>query len=107
MSRTLMLSSQTVQDYAQLGAVVLRGVLNAEELQTLEQGIEHNLSHLSPLAQVASRADDPGRFIEDFCTWQSNAAYEKILRDSALPHIAAQLMQSQTCLLYTSDAADD
>lgn len=59
MSRTLMLSSQTVQDYAQLGAVVLRGVLNAEELQTLEQGIEHNLSHLSPLAQVASRADDP------------------------------------------------
>jgi len=48
MSRTLMLSSQTVQDYAQLGAVVLRGVLNAEELQTLEQGIEHNLSNLSP-----------------------------------------------------------
>ena len=100
MSRTLMLSSQTVQDYAQLGAVVLRGVLNAEELQTLEQGIEHNLSHLSPLAQVASRADDPGRFIEDFCTWQSNAAYEKILRDSALPHIAAQLMRSQTVRVY-------
>jgi len=100
MSRTLMLPSQTVQDYDQLGAVVLRGVLNAEELHTLEQGIEYNLSHLSPLAQVASRADDPGRFIEDFCTWQSNAAYEKILRDSALPHIAAQLMRSQTVRVY-------
>ena len=95
-----MLSSQTVQDYAELGAVVLRGVLNSEELQTLAQGIEHNLSNLSPLAQVASGADDPGRFIEDFCTWHSNAAYEKILRDSALPHIAAQLMQSQTVRVY-------
>jgi len=42
MSRTLKLPSQTVQDYDQVGAVVLRCVLNAEELQTLEQGIEYN-----------------------------------------------------------------
>ena len=100
MSRTLTLSSQTVQDYAHWGAVVLRGVLNAEEVRTLERGIEHNLSNLSPLAQVASRADDPGRFVEDFCTWQSNAAYEQILRESSLPHIAAQLMQSKTVRIY-------
>ena len=100
MPRTLTLSSQTVQDYAHWGAVVLRGVLNAEELCTLEQGIEHNLSNFSPLAQVASRADDPGRFIEDFCTWQSNAAYEQILRESSLPHIAAQLMQSNSARIY-------
>jgi ectoine hydroxylase-related dioxygenase (phytanoyl-CoA dioxygenase family) len=100
MSRTLTLASEEIQNYAQLGAVVLRGVLNKDELRTLEQGIEHNLSNLSPLAQVASRADDPGRFIEDFCTWQSNAAYERILRDSALSHISAQLMQSGTVRIY-------
>lgn len=100
MSRTLTLASEEIQNYAQMGAVVLRGVLNEDDLRTLEQGIEHNLSNLSPLAQVASRADDPGRFIEDFCTWQSNPAYERILRDSALPHISAQLMQSETVRIY-------
>lgn len=100
MSRTLTLSPTLIEDYAQLGAVVLRGVFNAQEMATLERGIEHNLSHLSPLAQVASRADDPGRFIEDFCTWPANSAYEEILRDSALPHIAAQLMQSETVRIY-------
>jgi hypothetical protein len=75
MPRTHLLSSETIEDYQNMGAVVLRGVFNAQEIQTLEKGIEHNLAHLSPLVQVASQADDPGRFVEDFCTWQSNPDY--------------------------------
>ena len=100
MARQHALTAETVQAYARDGAVVLRGVLNADELRTLEAGIEHNLLHLSPLAMVASEPDDPGRFVEDFCTWQSNPAYQRILRESALPHLAAQLMQSQAVRLY-------
>ena len=89
------LDAATVDAYAADGAVVLRGVFNAGELSLLERGIEHNLAHLSPLALVASEPDDPGRFVEDFCTWQDNPAYQEILHHSALPHIAAQLMESQ------------
>ena len=100
MSRTHPLPADTVQAYARDGAVVLRGVLNADDLRTLEAGIEHNLAHLSPLALVASEPDDPGRFVEDFCTWPSNPDYQRILKDSALPHLAAQLMQSQAVRLY-------
>lgn len=100
MPRQHPLSSDTVAAYALDGAVVLRGVLSAGELGTLERGIEHNLTHLSPLALVASEPDDPGRFVEDFCTWQNNPAYSEILRSSALPHIAAQLMQSETARVY-------
>lgn len=94
------LPADTIASYARDGAVVLRGVLNADELQTLEAGIEHNLAHLSPLALVASEPDDPGRFVEDFCTWPSNPDYQSILMDSALPHLAAQLMQSRRVRLY-------
>jgi len=94
------LPAETVQAYARDGAVVLRGVLNADELRTLEAGIEYNLGHLSPLALVASEPDDPGRFVEDFCTWQANPDYQRILQASALPHLAAQLMQSHTARLY-------
>lgn len=100
MPRQHLLSDETIRAYALDGAVVLRGVLDADELRTLEAGIEHNLSHLSPLALVASEADDPGRFVEDFCTWSSNVHYQRVLRDSSLPHVAAQLMQSETVRLY-------
>ncbi len=100
MSREFVLPDNIAQDYARDGAVVLRGVFNASELALLERGIEHNLAHLSPLALVASEPDDPGRFVEDFCTWRGNPDYQAILRHSALPHIAVQLMQSRSARLY-------
>lgn len=99
-SRVQPLDSATSEAYAREGAVVIRGALDPDELALLAKGIEHNLAHPSPLAMVASQPDDPGRFVEDFCTWQSNPAYRRILCDSALPHLAAQLMQSQSVRLY-------
>ena len=100
MTARFQLSSEAVQTFTRDGAVVLRGLLNANELAQLTAGIEHNLAHLSPLALVASQADDPGRFVEDFCTWQANPDYAAVLQHSALPRVARQLMQSQTCRLY-------
>ena len=94
------LPESTVSDYQRDGAVVLRGVLSATQVDTLQRGIEHNLAHLSPLAQVASRADDPGHFVEDFCTWQSNPAYASVMRHSALPAVAKALMQSDSVRIY-------
>ena len=58
-SGTYPLPPATVQDYARLGAVVLRGVLTPFEVTTLARGIEHNLAHLSPLALVASSGVGP------------------------------------------------
>ncbi len=99
-ARLLPLPADTVEAYARDGAVVLRGVLSTEELAVLTRGIEHNLAQPSPLALVASEPDDPGRFVEDFCTWPHNADYAAILRHSALPHLAAQLMRSAGVRLY-------
>ena len=95
-----MLPSQTIDDFTRDGAVLLRGVLTPDEVGRLAQGIEHNLAHPSPLAMVASQPDDPGRFVEDFCTWQDNPHYQAVLFESALPRVAAQLMHSRTVRLY-------
>jgi len=100
MTHSYSLPESTITDYQRDGAVVLRGVLSPEQVALLAQGIEHNLANLSPLALVASQADDPGRFVEDFCTWQSNAAYEEIMRTSALPTVAKALMQSESVRIY-------
>jgi ectoine hydroxylase-related dioxygenase (phytanoyl-CoA dioxygenase family) len=79
---------------------VLRGVLTREELDMLVAGIEFNRAHPTERALVASEADDPGQFFEDFCSWQRIAQYEQILKHSALPTIAKQLMGSTTARLY-------
>jgi ectoine hydroxylase-related dioxygenase (phytanoyl-CoA dioxygenase family) len=98
--KSFQLPETAVADYQRDGAIVLRGVLNPEQVALLAQGIEHNLANLSALAQVASQGDDPGKFVEDFCTWQSNPAYEQTMRNSALPAVAKALMQSDSVRIY-------
>jgi len=96
----MVIDAAALDAFSRDGAVVLRGVLTPPEVVQLARGIEHNLAHPSALAQVASQRDDPGRFVEDFCTWRGNADYQAILFASALPHLSAQLMRSDTVRLY-------
>jgi hypothetical protein len=82
------------------GAVFIRGLLNADELALLASGIETNLAAPSPRAKIASRPDDPGFFIEDFCNWQEIDAYRRFIVDSPLALLAQRLMGSRTVRLY-------
>ncbi len=94
------LASDDVQAWRRDGAVCLRQLLTPAEVAQLRRGIDANLAAPSPRAIVASKADDPGRFIEDFCNWQGNADYRAVLFTSALARAAAQLMGSSTVRLY-------
>ncbi len=90
----------TVEAFARDGAVCLRGLLTPEEVDTLRHGIDANLAAPSPRAIVASRPDDPGFFIEDFCNWQGNRDYRRVIFESALAETAARLMRSRSVRLY-------
>ena len=94
------LPTSAIADFARDGAVILRGVLTPSEVKRLADGIDANLADLSPLAVVASQPDDPGHFVEDFCNWQRNPNYSSVMKKSALPRVAAQLMGSDTVRLY-------
>lgn len=89
-----------VEAYARDGVVCLRGVLRPAEVDRLRAGIDANLAAPSPRAKVASRPDDPGLFIEDFCTWQDNPAYRDVIEQSALAAVAARLTGSSVIRLY-------
>lgn len=95
-----MVSAEQIEAYQRDGAVCLRGRLSPALVDLLRGGIDHNLAHLSERAKVASGADDPGRFVEDFCTWQQNAFYRRFIEESALAVDAAALMGSRTVRLY-------
>jgi ectoine hydroxylase-related dioxygenase (phytanoyl-CoA dioxygenase family) len=89
-----------VEAFRRDGAVCLRGILSSDEVAVLARGIDANLAAPSPRAIVASRRDDPGFFIEDFCNWQTNADYRRTIFDTALAAAAARLMGSDTVRLY-------
>ncbi|MBT9455188.1 MAG: phytanoyl-CoA dioxygenase family protein [Burkholderiaceae bacterium] len=93
-------SEQLKDEYERHGVVCLRGVLKPFEVDRLREGIDANLAAPSPRAKVASRPDDPGFFIEDFCNWQENAAYREVITQSALARVAAQLTGSKVIRLY-------
>ena len=92
--------TDTVAAYQRDGAVCLRGLLTADEVERLKRGIDTNLANPSPRAIVASQPDDPGFFIEDFCNWQDSDAYRDTAFDTALPDTAALLMRSRGVRLY-------
>ena len=91
---------ELIAAFARDGAVCLRGLLDAQEVASLRSGIDANIAAPSPRAKVASRSDDPGFFIEDFCCWQDNDAYRHVIFDSPLAAAAARLMQSREVRLY-------
>lgn len=92
--------ARDVDAYRREGAVCLRGLLAADEVALLARGIDDNLARPSPRAIVASRRDDPGLFVEDFCNWQANDAYRSVIVESALAMAAARLMRSDTVRLH-------
>ena len=93
-------NAETIAAFARDGAVCLRGLFSPEEVGVLRAGIDENLAHPSPRAKIASRADDPGRFVEDFRCWQENALYRRFIFESGVAEAAARLMQSTTARLY-------
>ena len=65
MTHAYTLPETSVSDYQRLGAVVLRGVLSAQEVEVLRQGIEHNLSDLSPLDRERTSSDQIEQVFRD------------------------------------------
>jgi ectoine hydroxylase-related dioxygenase (phytanoyl-CoA dioxygenase family) len=93
-------TARDVESFERDGAVCLRGLLSAGDVALLRAGIEDNLARPSARAKIASRADDPGFFIEDFCNWQHNEHYRRFIFESGLAAVAGALMRSRTVRLY-------
>jgi ectoine hydroxylase-related dioxygenase (phytanoyl-CoA dioxygenase family) len=86
--------------FARDGVVCVRSALDAGEVAEAARGIESVLRRPGPLAQVASGADDPGAFTEDFCRWPEIPEIERLARHSRVPQIAAALMATPRVRLY-------
>jgi ectoine hydroxylase-related dioxygenase (phytanoyl-CoA dioxygenase family) len=95
-----MVPDDLVAAFARDGVVCLRSVLQGTEVAAAADAIEAVLASPSPLAQVASAADDPGAFTEDFCRWREIPQIEHLARYSRVPALAAALMATPQVRFY-------
>ena len=95
-----MLPEGLIEEFRRDGAVCVRGAFTQEQVALVERGIERNLAEPSERALVASRDDDAGRFVEDFCNWQRIPEYERFIRESPAAGIAGQLMDADRVRLF-------
>jgi len=98
--RANVVDEDTIQEYRSIGATVVRGAFTAAEIAVVERGIERNLTNPGPMFKVASRDDDPGRFVEDFCNWQRIDEYRLIAMESRAADIAGALMGATQVRLF-------
>ena len=89
-----MISNDDIARFQSDGALCIRRLLSPDQVDVLREGIDLNLGDLSPRAKVASAVNDPGRFVEDFCNWQDNPHYRRIIFETALAEAAGRLMRS-------------
>jgi ectoine hydroxylase-related dioxygenase (phytanoyl-CoA dioxygenase family) len=89
-----------VEAFARDGVVLLRGVLDPEQVELARTAVEQVLARPGELQITASRDDDPGRFVEDFCRWGDVPAIKQLATRSRMPAIAAALLRSRQVRLY-------
>lgn len=94
------INQAAIDAFHEQGATVVRGLFTVEEIATIERGIKKNLADPSPMFKVASRPDDPGRFVEDFCNWNRIDEYRSIAFESKAADVARQLMGGSSVRLF-------
>ena len=94
------LPAEDIAAFQRDGALCVRQLFTAPEVELLTRGVQKNLDAPSPRAKVASRPDDPGWFFEDFCNWRDNDEYRRFIFDSRVGSVASQLMGGGPARLY-------
>ncbi|MDH4352817.1 MAG: phytanoyl-CoA dioxygenase family protein [Actinomycetota bacterium] len=93
-------SDAEVEAFRRDGVVCVRNVLDPDEVALAAAAVDRVLADPGPLAKVASAPDDPGRFFEDFCRWQTDRGIERLATQSAAGRIAGRLMATPRVRLY-------
>ena len=84
-----------VDSFRDDGAVVLRGVVSAHWLAALAEGVEFNRANPSEWSHWYTDADEAVGFWSDYVTWPRVEQYRRVVFDSGLADLAADLMRSE------------
>ena len=95
-----MVEPELIEAFAADGAVCVRGVLDEHWLDLLRDGVAANMASPSEYSCEYTPDGQPGRFWDDYCSWQRIPQYRDVLFDSPLGEVAAALMGSTNARLF-------
>ena len=102
----LPISDEMADAFATDGAVHLKGLF-ADWVDDLAAGVARNEADPSEFFDDNGTSNDVGRFWDDYCNWSRIPEFERFAFGSGIADVAAGLMRSETCLLYTSPSPRD
>ena len=94
------LAAVQIDAFGRDGAVPLRGLISAADINDLRNSVDRLLERPSPRAKIATAAGDAGQFLEDFCNWNEVDAFRRVCLSGPLPAAAAALMGAREVRFY-------
>ncbi len=94
-----MLTEDQILDFQTQGAVLLKGAF-ADHVAQAREAIDQNIAAPS-WRERTYRPDDGGQaFFQDYVVWDQFDGYRALVKDSAMPELAARLMGSRTARIF-------
>jgi len=93
------ITDSTVDEYADNGAVCLRGVFT-DWIEILKSGIERNHDKPGPYFSENVTDGEDGRFWDDYCNWERIPEFKKFITESNAAELAAKIMQSDSAQFF-------
>ena len=91
-----LVNATDIESFKTDGFVVLHDVLPVNTLETLQQGVEKNLSSPSHWANDYTPENSLGRFFDDYVSWQRISEFKETALRHELPRIAGELMSTSS-----------
>jgi ectoine hydroxylase-related dioxygenase (phytanoyl-CoA dioxygenase family) len=93
-------SAADLARYREQGVVVLRGVIPKSWLQRAAAAVDRVLANPTPTGVEYTPEGESGRYYGDFFVWRVESEIEAFFRESPLPAIAAEVLQSDEVYLF-------
>ncbi|RID93411.1 phytanoyl-CoA dioxygenase [Gemmobacter lutimaris] len=93
------ITPEMIETYQTEGVVLVRG-LWADWVEELRAGVERNMAEPGPYAAENLKPGEGGRFFDDYCNWDRIPEFERVIRESAVAEVAAQLMASDRVQMF-------
>jgi len=92
-----MITDQHINEFQRDGVTCVRGAFK-DWVDVMIAGVERNMAE--PGQYASENAVTEGRFFDDYCNWTRIPEFERIVRESPMAEIAAQVMQSKSAQFF-------
>ncbi|MBZ0216758.1 MAG: phytanoyl-CoA dioxygenase family protein [Fimbriimonadaceae bacterium] len=88
------ISSEEIESYERDGAAVLRGVLDMDWIERMQDAVDRILNNPGNASIEYTPKGKKGRYYGDFFIWRRDEDFRAFTMDSPLPQLAAQVMKA-------------